>query len=150
MTRAPWIRSSVPLVFVPRSVRFVVHDLAAVGQSHRCPCSRCCRCCLWGLSRLHSFDGLRLRFLVLVFSTNLNGTLQYRSVFHTDAWGDYVAGKRAFAADVQTIGAMDVAGHRAHNDHFLGTDIGNNDAATSDGYAAVGKIDGALDAAIDI
>src|SRR5580692_3421615 len=82
------------LGFSECSVRFVVHDLAAVGLGHRCPCSGCGRRYLWGLGRFHSFDGLRLRFLVLVlFGANLNGTLQYRSVFHADAWGYYVAGK---------------------------------------------------------
>ena len=44
---------------------------------------------------------------------------------------------------------MDIAGHGAHDDHFLGTYIGDDDAVTPNGDAAVAKIDGALDATVD-
>src|SRR5271167_3982579 len=45
---------------------------------------------------------------------------------------------------------MNVAGYFAHDDHFLGTDIGDDDSVAPNGHAAVSKIDGALDAAVDI
>jgi hypothetical protein len=45
---------------------------------------------------------------------------------------------------------MDIAGHGAHNDHFLGIDIGDDNAVAPNSDAAVAEIDGTLNAAIDI
>src|SRR5579863_6423518 len=68
----------------------------------------------------------------------------------TQTRGEDVAGKRTFAADIQTIGAMDVARHRTHNDNLLGVDIGDDGGVAANGDAAVAKVDGALDTAVDV
>src|SRR5436190_18653422 len=81
---------------------------------------------------------------------DLNASLQEGSVLNADALGNDISGQRAFAADIQAIDALDVAGYLAHDHHFAGADIGGDDTVAPHGDAVVGKIDGAFDLAIDI
>ena len=91
---------------------------------------------------------IRDRLLVLwLRGLNLDRALHHGSVFNTDARRHDISGERTFAANVQTIRAMDIASHRAHDYHFLGGDVGDDNPVTPDGDAAV-KVDGALDAAV--
>ena len=81
---------------------------------------------------------------------DLNASLQEGSVFNADALGDDVSRQRTLATDIQAVNALDVAGYFAHDHNFAGADIRGDDAVASDGDAVVGKIDGALDLAIDV
>ena len=94
---------------------------------------------------------LGVHFLIFVLvGADLNRAFQHGSVFHADARGNDVARERAFTTDVQTIGALDIPSHFAHDDNFSGADVGNDDSVAPDGDPAVGKIDRALNAAVDI
>jgi hypothetical protein len=81
---------------------------------------------------------------------HLHAALQNGSVFNADALGDDVSRERAFAADVQTVGALNVALHLAQDHNFTGDDVGGDAAVSSDGDAVLGKVDGAIDSTIDI
>jgi len=58
--------------------------------------------------------------------------------------------QRAFAADIQTVRALDVALHLADDHNIAGTDVGGDATVTPNGDAVTGKINGALDSAIDV
>jgi hypothetical protein len=45
---------------------------------------------------------------------------------------------------------LDVALHAAQDHNFAGADVGDDAAVGCNGDAVIGKIDGALDAAIDV
>src|SRR5579872_934565 len=113
---------------------------------------------LWMFDGFRRFSGLRLGLRLFVVRlralllrvANLDRTLQQRSVFNADARGDHISGERAFAANVQTIGAMNIAGDRAHDYYFLGSDIGDDDGVAPNGDAAVSEIDSAFDSSVDI
>jgi len=92
---------------------------------------------------------MRLRGLPF-FCTNFDRTFYQRPVFDTHARGYDVTGHSRFAADVQAIGAMDVASHRSHDYNFLGADVGHDDGIAPDGDAAVSEIDRAFNSSIDI
>ena len=81
---------------------------------------------------------------------HLHAALQNGSVLNADALGDYVTCQSTFAADVQTVGALNVALHFAQDDNFAGADVGGDAAVTSNGDPVLGKIDGALDSPIDV
>ena len=81
---------------------------------------------------------------------HLHAALQNGPVLNADALGDHIARQRAFAADVQTVGALNVALHLAQDHNFAGADVGGDAAVASNGDAVFGKIDGALDSPIDI
>jgi len=88
--------------------------------------------------------------LVVLDRTHLHAALQNGSILNADALGDHVAGQCSLASDVQTVGALNVALHLAQDHNFAGADVGGDAAVASDGDAVLGKIDGALDAPIDI
>ena len=81
---------------------------------------------------------------------DLHAAFQNGSVLNADALGDHITRQRAFAADVQTVRALDVALHLAQDHNFAGTDVGGDAAVTSNGDPVIGKINGALDSAIDV
>ena len=81
---------------------------------------------------------------------HLHAALQNGSILNADALGDHIARQRTFAADVQTVGALDVALHLAQDHNFAGADVGGDAAVASDGDPVLGKIDGALDSPIDV
>jgi hypothetical protein len=81
---------------------------------------------------------------------HLDAAFQNGSIFNADALGDHVARQRAFAADIQTVGALYVALYLAQDDHFAGADVGGDAAVASNGDPVLGKIDGALDSPIDV
>ena len=92
-----------------------------------------------------------LRLVLFVFGgADLNAPFQKGAVFNADALGDDVSSQRSFAADIQTVDALNIASYFAHDHNFAGADIGGYDAIASDGDAVVGKIDGALDLAINV
>src|SRR5579864_9038685 len=57
---------------------------------------------------------------------------------------------RTFGADIDAIGALDVAGHLTHDDNFAGVNGGIDLAVAADGDPAVGHGDLALDAAVNV
>jgi len=80
-------------------------------------------------------------FLVFLFGVaHFDAALQDRALFDADAVRDHVAGEYAFAAHVQSIGALDVALHLAHDDDFIGRDVGRDDSVAADRDAIVGKL----------
>src|SRR4029077_4347171 len=86
----------------------------------------------------------------MVGGADLHAALQHGSVLDADALGDDIPGQRTLAADVQAISALNVAVHLAHNHNFAGANVGRDAAVTSNGYAIVGKTNGALDPAVDV
>src|SRR5207253_1202891 len=107
-----------------------------------------CRLCWLGRSLL----GLSLlRLISLLFdSADLHAAFQEGSILYADPVGCHIARQRAFAADIQTVRALDVTLHLADNHNFAGTDVGGDATVTPNGDALTGKINGALDSAIDV
>src|SRR5713226_5632448 len=107
------------------------------------PCDRGCR---FGL-RLR----LPVRLIILVLDgPDLDAAFQHSSVLHADTLGDHIARQRALAANIQTVRALDVALHLADDHNFAGTDVGGDATVTPNSDAVAGKINGALDSAIDV
>jgi len=131
-----------------RILREQLAELGACDRGCRFGVLGCGGLCWLGRSRLGP-SMLRLISLLLC-SADLHAAFQKGSILYADPLGDRIARQRAFAADVQTVRALDVALHLAQDHDFAGTDIGGNAAVASNGHAAFGKIDGALDAAIDV
>src|SRR5437588_10009500 len=80
----------------------------------------------------------------------LNAAFKGGAVFHADAYGRDVSADRAFAADVDAVAALDVAGHFAHDYDFAGGDAGIDHAVAANGDAAFRHDDFAFDPAIDV
>src|SRR5712692_11416322 len=119
-------------------------------------CDRGCRFGLLGCGGLcglgRSLLGLSLLRLIslLLDSADLHAAFQNGSVLNADALSDHIPGQRAFAADVQTVRALDVALHLAQDHNFASTDVGGDASVTPNSDAVTGKINGALDSAIDV
>ena len=71
---------------------------------------------------------------------HLHAALQNGPVFNADALGDHIARQCTFAADVQTICALNVALHLAQDHNFAGADVGGDAAVASNGDAVFGKL----------
>src|ERR1700690_367173 len=154
---------SRPVPFSYRSLnRRLTHSIPknlclACGRSERLRTSARAR---RGRHRFRCFGGfhlilllpvlLILRRLLLLFGVaNFDSTLEDGAFFHADAVCNHVAGEQAFIADIEAIGALDVALNLAHDDDFLGHDVGGNVAVAADSDSILWKANSAFDAAID-
>src|ERR1700738_2651337 len=90
-----------------------------------------CACC-------HDLGHLRTRgFFLLLAGRQLHAATEYRAIFHADAPADDIAGKRAFAADIHAIAALDIARDLAHNDNFSCRNVGCNYAIPSHSHTVI-------------
>jgi hypothetical protein len=121
--------------------------------------SACCRGCRFGLLGCgglcwlgRGLLGLGLLGLIslLLDSADLHAAFQDCSILYADPVGYHIARQRAFAPNIQPVRALDVALHLADDHNFAGTDVGGGAAVTPNGDAVTGKINGALDSAIDV
>src|SRR5208282_4585420 len=81
---------------------------------------------------------LRLRFLIFLFGVAyFDAALENRAFFNADAMRNHVTGEHPFATDVQPVRALDVALHLAHDDYFIGDDIGRDVSIAADGDTIV-------------
>ena len=71
---------------------------------------------------------------------DLHAAFKNGSIFNADPLGDHIARQRTFAADVQTIGDLNVAVNLAQNYNFAGADVGGDAAIAADGYAVSAKL----------
>src|SRR5581483_5036343 len=81
---------------------------------------------------------------------DLNAALQHGTVFHADAGSDDVADKRALAADVKAVTAINISIDLAHDDDFARGDVGRNRAVSTDGDAVIFHDDRAFDPSVNI
>src|SRR5581483_861623 len=81
---------------------------------------------------------------------DVDAALEERTIFDGDALGGYVAGERAFAADVDAIAGRDIAAHLAKHHNLAGGNVGSHLTVTADGETVAGQADGALDFAVDV
>src|ERR1700678_1837064 len=82
--------------------------------------------------------------------TDVDAALEECAVFDGDARGGYVAGERAFAADVYAVAGMHVAAHLAQHDYLARRDVGRDLAVAADGDAVARKVDRAFHLAVYI
>ena len=129
----------------------VLHEqLEELGASHR---GR--RFGLLGCGRLYSLGRGLLGFSLLrpigllLDRADLHAASQKRSLLYADPMGYHISRQRAVAAEVQAVGALDVALYVANDHNFAGTDVGGDATATPNGDTLTGKINSALDSAID-
>jgi len=101
-----------------------------------------------GSGRFGGFDGSR-RPALGVGLADVDSALEERAILNADTGGSYIAAERAFRADIHTVGRGDIAANLAQNHDFAGSDVGGHLAVTSHGDAIPGKIDAALDLAVD-
>jgi hypothetical protein len=93
---------------------------------------------------------LGLILIFLLASAHLDPTLHDGAVLYADTFGGNVAVDDAFAADIDSVAAFEIAGNFAHDHNFAGRDISLNDAIAPNGDTVVRQGDLALDTAIDI
>ena len=119
-------------------------------------CYRGCRFGLVGCGGLcwlrRGLLGLGLLGLInfLLDSADLHAAFQDCSILYADPVGYHIARQRALAANIQAIRTLDVTLHLADDHNFAGTDVGGDVTVTPNGDAVTGKINGALDSAIDV
>jgi hypothetical protein len=117
-----------------------------------------CDCCRrFGLLGCGGLCGLGLPGLsllrllsLLLGGADLHAAFQNGSILNADALRDHITCQRALAADVQAVCALDVALHLAQDYDFAATDVGGDASVVPNGDAVTGKINGALDSAIDV
>src|ERR1700692_2414484 len=84
---------------------------------------------------------LVLRFLFFLFGVaHFDSALDHGAFFDADPMGDYIAGEYALAANVQAVGALDIALHLAHDHNFFGDYVCGDDSIAPDGNAIVREI----------
>jgi len=64
--------------------------------------------------------------------------------------GDYIAGERAIAADIDAVAGGEVAAHFSEDHDFAGIDVGRNHAVATHGNAVTRQVDGTFHPAVDV
>src|SRR5579875_388584 len=96
-----------------------------------------------GRARCHT------RRLTAIGLLDIDSALEEGAVLDADARRSNIAVQSAFGANVHAIGGRDVAAHFAENDHFAGGDVSRHLAVAAYRDTVAGKVDAALDFAID-
>src|SRR5205814_7082197 len=87
----------------------------------------------------------------LVFGfLEIDAALEERAIFNAQAVRYHITGQSTFCTDVNAVADRHVAVKLSHHDDFLGIDVGGNGSVPSDGHPVIGKIDAALNAAVDV
>jgi hypothetical protein len=130
-------------------------DLFVFRTALRSRSSACC--CRFGLLSCGGLCGpglLGLALLrpigLLLGGADLHPVFQNGSILNADALRNHLTGQRALAPDVQAVCALDVALHLAQDYDFAATDVGGDASVVPNGDAVTGKINGALNSAIDV
>src|SRR5579862_9290006 len=106
--------------------------------------------CGWLGSRDRLVFAVRLGLVGLSAFADVDATFEECAVFDGNAGGDDVAGEGAVAANVDPVAGGEIATDFAEHNDLTGIDVGGDYAVASDGDAIACKVDGALDAAIDV